>query len=167
MIKIEYANDLSTQRVIAATLSVSEVRDIFAASGSEVDYICHALYTHIRSKVGKRKNFYLQGGSANEIDKFERSKFCYYTLHEAEMYMPELFKMSYQVMSWLQKENDFGVGYVYSDLSRIEKFDSEYMKLRLDGGFVADVTKYDARVKLLDEMVSRGASDLKLRIMYI
>lgn len=166
---VQASNLYPDDKVIEVTLSVSQVRDIFAAAGKEVDYICHALYTHIRSKVGKKKNFFLTGGGVLEIDKFERSKFCYYTLHEAEKYISETSKMSHQVMSWLQKENDFGVGHIYSDLTRILQFNVLYVNESMVTGVHLNqkVTQHEARLNLLNEMVSRGASDLKLRIMYL
>jgi hypothetical protein len=166
-ISIEYANDVSEIRFVNAEFTAEEVRDIFAAANGDVNYICHAIYTHARSKVAKKSSFLNKDTvTESEIDKFERSKFCYYALCEAEVnqFVRESQTLTYQVMTWLQKENDLADGdYIFSELGRIPRFNSEYRKL----GTAGFQSYRSARMVLLNEMVEKKAGNLKVEFLYI
>lgn len=167
-ISIGYANDVSTVKVVNAEYSAEEVRDLYAACNGDVRFICHAIYTHARSKVGKKSNFLNKLCVTNsELEWFEASKFCYFQLCEAEIGLPQHETLTYQVMYWLQKENGFHDPdlFVYSELTRIHKFNEGYRKLDADG--IAILSFRTARMALLNDMVNKNAGGLKVQFLYI
>lgn len=164
---IEYENDVSEVRFVNAEFTAEEVRDIFAATNGDVIYICHAIYTHVRSKVAKKASFLNKDTvTEREIAKFDRSKFCYYALCDAEInqMVDQSQTLTYQVMTWLQKENDLADGnYIFSELGRIPRFNSKYRQL----GTATFLSNRSARMVMLNEMVEKKAGNLKVRFLYI
>lgn len=167
-ISIGYANDVTSQKVVKAEYSAEEVRDIYAACNGDVRYICHAIYTHARSKVGKKSNFLNKHCvTKSELEWFDASVFCYYQLCEAEVDLPQHETLTYQVMYWLQKENGYydPDNFVYSELTHIPKFNEDYRKLDADGFAILGFRT--ARMALLNDMVNKNAGGLKVQFLYI
>jgi hypothetical protein len=164
-VSIEFKNDTSSDEIIVARYSAKDVLRIFKATNDGVEYVCHALYSHAKCKLAKKKNLlnleYPIDYTKYDVSEFENSKFHYFQLNFYEEYisLPAHETMSHQVMKWFYKENGITTSSVESHLRLVPEFNSLFIK--------HDQSDRDTRIAILQQMIDNGAEDLNLRISVI
>lgn len=156
--KIErtFRNDVSDEPVIKAEFSAQEILQIFKKTNDNTDYVCHALYAYIKSKLAKKDNPLNRAGvcMGNVPDKFSYHMLARFEYSNG---VPDNLTLSYQVMEWMQTQLGIETNKIQSDLGDCTEI---YMKY-----FRSAKTMHAARISILSEIAAKeNVPNLKLVI---
>lgn len=158
--KIErtFRNDVSDEQVIKAEFSAQEILQIFSKTNEYTDYVCHALYAYIKSKIAKKGNPLNRAGvcmGGNVPDKFS-----YHTLARFEYSngVPDNLTLSYQVMEWMQTQLGIETNKIHPDLGDCDEIYVKYFQ-------GSRMTMHQGRITLLSQIAAKqNVPNLKLVI---
>jgi hypothetical protein len=155
--KIErtFRNDVSDEQVIKAEFSAQEILQIFSKTNEYTDYVCHALYAYIKSKIAKKGNPLNRAGVCMGMVS---DKFSYHTLGMFEEHngVSNELTMSYQVMEWLQTQLEINTNEIHSHLGDCDEIYVKYFQ-------GSRMTMHQGRITLLSQIAAKqNVPNLKL-----
>lgn len=152
-----FRNDVSDEQVIKAEFSAQEILQIFSKTNEYTDYLCHALYSYIKSKIAKKVNPLNRAGvcMGNVPEKFS-----YHTLAMFEEInrVSGSLTMSHQVMEWMQTQLGIDTNKIHPDLGHCDEIYVKYFQ-------GSRMTMHQGRISILSQIAAKeNVPNLKLVI---
>jgi hypothetical protein len=155
-----FRNDVSDEPVIHAEFSAQEILNIFRKTNEHTNYVCHSLYSYIKTKLAKKGNPLNRPDVRADMvaERFSYHNLAYYELASGA---DDYLTMSHQVMEWMQIQLGLDTDTIHPDLNDCEELFVMYFHGR-------HMTNHQGRIKILEKIAAKeNVPNLKLVIFDI